>query len=98
MKGTGNGNVPRRLGHKTTAFIIYVISMTCFAAGTGKIGLPGEVITQGMWMITFLGSLLVGGQAAIQTLVPLGMRWADAYASAKNGKPMPEPVEQEPKE
>lgn len=85
-RGTGNGG--SIVGRKVFSFVIYVALLTGFAYFMTKIGAPDSIVVQGMWMVTYVGIFVVGGQALIDTLVPILMRWADAYATAKTGKGM----------
>lgn len=80
-----NGN-HKLVGRKLLAFIIYVLLLTFFSYFMAKIMSPEAVIIQGMWMVTYVGIFVVGGQALIDTLVPILMRWADAYATARTSK------------
>ena len=84
IQGTGDGGRPRLVGRKLLSFVIYVVLLTSFVKILTTA--PETVIIQGMWMITYVGVFVVGGQGLIDTLVPIAMRWADAYATAKTGK------------
>ena len=86
VTGTGDGGPDPIIGRKILGFVIYVVLLTVFAVVLQRSTAPENLVVQGMWQITYVGIFVVGGQAAIDTLVPILMRWADAYASARTGK------------
>ena len=91
-KGTGNGEPPL-LGRKLLAFLLYVVSMLIFVRFTAGLVLQEGAMIAGMWMITYMGFLVIGGQAAIDSLVPIAMKVADAYAVTRTSVKMPEAKE-----
>lgn len=76
--------VRKLLSVKLAAFVLYVLLLTGFTYILAKIMAPETVVVQGMWMITYVVLLVIGGQAAIDALVPVISKVADAIIAWKS--------------
>lgn len=65
------------ISRKILAFVLYVLALTGFAHVMR--GAPETVVVQGMWMVTYVGIFVVGGQALIDSLVPIFTKYAEAW-------------------
>lgn len=74
------------IGRKIIGFVIYAAWLTLFTLATNYMTVPPQLIHSGMWMITSIGGVVVGGQAFIDSIVPVAMKAADVMTAVKTSQ------------
>lgn len=58
-------------GRKLLAFIVMAVLQTAYALIMTRTGAPENVVVQGQYMIMWAALLVIGGQSAIDAIVPV---------------------------